>query len=278
MFNSIFLLLSNLAVSLAFAAEVTPPIFKIESNGQQAYLLGTFHTGVSYRDFSQQVKDIAAAADSLVVETDVAAAAPLMKKAVQLGAENSLKDQLTPQEWELLYARLAPMLGANAGIIDQLHPLVACLFYTSSTLQTGSEPIEPIDTTLMKNAAKAGKSIFYFEEPQDQIDTMLKWQTIIELKQALAGPIDNLQAESDALMRAYISGDLKGIESSFDAQTSDRDMQILIIDRNIKWIKKFDGLFPKPGTELFAVGAGHLGGNYGLLQMLRDRGYTVTQL
>jgi uncharacterized protein YbaP (TraB family) len=49
---------------------------------------------------------------------------------------------------------------------------------------------------------------------------------------------------------------------------------ILLYDRNANWVKKLQGLMP--GNSLvIAVGAGHLPGKKGVLNLLREAGYKV---
>lgn len=48
----------------------------------------------------------------------------------------------------------------------------------------------------------------------------------------------------------------------------------LIYDRNNNWIKQMPSIMKEYST-LFAVGAGHLTGERGLLNLLRKQGYTL---
>jgi uncharacterized protein YbaP (TraB family) len=51
----------------------------------------------------------------------------------------------------------------------------------------------------------------------------------------------------------------------------------LLDQRNIKWVEYLSPQFQQ--TSFFvAVGAGHLGGEKGLIKLLRNQGYTVTPI
>ncbi|MEQ8954506.1 MAG: TraB/GumN family protein, partial [Gammaproteobacteria bacterium] len=54
--------------------------------------------------------------------------------------------------------------------------------------------------------------------------------------------------------------------------------QSLLVDRNLKWIPQIEAMLADPDTELVLVGAAHLVGSDGLLNLLQERGYTVRQL
>ena len=54
--------------------------------------------------------------------------------------------------------------------------------------------------------------------------------------------------------------------------------QRLLVDRNRNWLPKIEALFTRPGRTFVVVGAAHLVGPDGLLQMLKARGYTIEQM
>ena len=54
-------------------------------------------------------------------------------------------------------------------------------------------------------------------------------------------------------------------------------MDLLLYDRNKRWASQMpEQMFLMP--TLFAVGAGHLGGERGVLNLLRQQGFTVKPL
>ena len=54
-------------------------------------------------------------------------------------------------------------------------------------------------------------------------------------------------------------------------------LDLLLFNRNRNWIKEFKTIAPK-GTYLFAVGAGHLPGEMGVLELLKKAGFQVRPL
>ena len=89
---------------------------------------------------------------------------------------------------------------------------------------------------------------------------------------------DYFMVQSSALVEAYMAQDLAKIESIMtDPEMGGDDaeaMDALIYDRNRNWVEKLVKMMPERAA-LVCVGAGHLPGDQGLLQLLRDRGYTV---
>jgi hypothetical protein len=52
------------------------------------------------------------------------------------------------------------------------------------------------------------------------------------------------------------------------------DKKIMLDNRNMNWIPKMSAIMKKEAV-FFAVGAGHLSGDYGVINLLRNAGYTV---
>ena len=50
---------------------------------------------------------------------------------------------------------------------------------------------------------------------------------------------------------------------------------LMQIKRNKKWVEKMPSMM-KERSNLFAVGAAHLTNEYGIIHLLREKGYTVT--
>ena len=52
----------------------------------------------------------------------------------------------------------------------------------------------------------------------------------------------------------------------------------LIVQRNKNWVPKIEEFLNHKGNVLVVVGAAHLIGNRGVIEMLRQKGYVVEQL
>jgi uncharacterized protein YbaP (TraB family) len=74
----------------------------------------------------------------------------------------------------------------------------------------------------------------------------------------------------------YVQQDLDGLQALSDKDDPGMDeyMDLLLYDRNRKWARILDTLLPGKSL-LIAVGAGHLPGNQGVIELLRKEGYTV---
>jgi uncharacterized protein YbaP (TraB family) len=77
------------------------------------------------------------------------------------------------------------------------------------------------------------------------------------------------------MLATYLKQDLNAIEASFSKEPGfDQQRPFLLDNRNKNWINTLSGVLPT--TPVFiAVGAGHLPGKMGLIELLRQAGYTV---
>ena len=82
------------------------------------------------------------------------------------------------------------------------------------------------------------------------------------------------------LTTAFYAQDLDALKKAIDKKmgnacdTSAEDEAALIYDRNADWLAKMPEIMASKPT-FFAVGAAHLVGEKGVLQLLRNAGYTV---
>jgi len=79
---------------------------------------------------------------------------------------------------------------------------------------------------------------------------------------------------------AWKSGDAPEIERLVlkDLKTEPQMYDRLLVQRNRTWLPKIEALFSRPKATFVVVGAAHLVGTEGLLQMLRAKGYSIEQL
>ena len=137
-----------------------------------------------------------------------------------------------------------------------------------------------IDMVIQDRANQMGRPSVGLESVEEQTD--LLWNVPLT-KQAmnLLDACKNSEPSKFlflALLKAYLTQDLAKIQE-FSSNHAiggllGRSMDEFYYDRNRNWAEKLDKMMPEHSC-LVCVGAGHLPGDQGLLQLLRDRGYTV---
>ena len=94
-----------------------------------------------------------------------------------------------------------------------------------------------------------------------------RWETILTSK--------------DEMVDLYLKGDIYKIDDLLKTSLSlyAHGYQGLILDRNINMAERIDSLLKLEDNVLFcAVGAGHLASNGGLINLLRQKGYTMRKV
>jgi uncharacterized protein len=83
-----------------------------------------------------------------------------------------------------------------------------------------------------------------------------------------------------ALADAWKAGDAPAVERIVlqDVENDPAMYQRLLVDRNRNWLPAIDALLSGPAHAFVVVGAAHLIGPDGLLQMLKAKGYAVEQM
>ena len=91
---------------------------------------------------------------------------------------------------------------------------------------------------------------------------------------------DFMDEMAENVVRAFFAQDLDAIQKAMEAKlnnscdnTPEEDAEILD-KRNADWLTKMPAIMAQKPT-LFAVGAGHLPGPKGVLNLLRQAGYKV---
>ena len=140
------------------------------------------------------------------------------------------------------------------------------------------DPTAGIDNTMQTRAAEAGVPVDGFETMQFQLD-MLYGRPIEKQAKGLVKMVGDIEGEKRntlALSEAYIAHDIEALyRLMLDEEEDPEEFETLIYSRNDNWTKRMLEEMPE-ASLLVVVGAGHLPGERGLLQQLRDAGYNVT--
>ena len=133
------------------------------------------------------------------------------------------------------------------------------------------------EDSIMKTALKDNKEILGLEAPQEQLDVLENIPTDTVISQLM----DELQnsnkndTEYLQLIAAYKDQDLPTLYKLITTSNELGDnMDKFLDDRNKKWIARMNDKMQR-SSVFFAVGAGHLWGDNGVISLLRKDGYTV---
>ena len=140
-----------------------------------------------------------------------------------------------------------------------------------------------LDLKLYQMAQQKGLKVYGLETAEEQMgvfETMSEQQQKSMLDQAIKDH-PQVPQKISALIQYYLNRDLRGMQAFSEAELKRADPAIteimenkLIKERNYRMVKRMQSQLNE-GKAFIAVGALHLPGKQGILQLLENRGYSV---
>ncbi len=264
-------------------------LWKVKSNSAAAYILGSIHF-LKQTDYplDSRIEDAFKKSDTLVVELDVNSDfQKIQNLMLQHGVyrdNDSLKNHLPGDIYGLLTARLKE-IGADPAMFDKFKPwMVSLTLVTLELAKLGYSPEFGVDKYFLDKDGK-GKKILALESPEYQ---MSLFSNLTEKEQqdflfATLKEIDLIESELDAMIAAWKSGNAKIMDEimSKDIAKYPQTAHVsekLIYERNKTMASKIRKFMNEKGTYFIIVGAGHLTGSKGIIELLRHGGFAVEQM
>jgi uncharacterized protein YbaP (TraB family) len=275
----------------AVVARPNPAIWLLADADTKIYLLGTVHVlrpGFAWR--SPLLDRIILEADELVEETyeepgsdinaDARAAMFLEKPSPIL--ERVPKGKQAALKAAILESRI-PL-----SFYDRMRTWTASIMLGLAELLGGYGVDNPDDAPGVEDVLEqvfrsAGKPISSVEDPQTvvealnalpaEVQTALLLETIAHRDKAGAG-----KAADDRGDLLWARGDVDRLGAAIMKDLPPALLDPLVRRRNRAWTGWLESRLERPGTLLFAVGAGHLAGPDSVQRMLAERGLTAQRI
>ncbi len=257
-----------------------PALWQVSGpDGAQGWLFGTAHAlpdGYDWR--TPRIDDAFAAADTLVVEVDLAAAdAGYYSRLATTKGLGTPVARVAPAYRARLAEAIADTGHTGAEFVNTESWAVALTL--AAAFQFGDSE-NGVDRALADD--RGGKRLVELESYRGQLTIFdrLPAQDQAEMLEAVAAEAGTAAADSKRQIEAWRTGDIAVIEA--DMQTgllADPELRAaLLTGRNQAWAGTIDRLFKTGARPFVAVGAAHLLGKEGLPALLEARGYTVTRV
>lgn len=261
-----------------------PAIWKFGDRDTTIYLFGTIHIlppGFAWR--TPVLDRIVDRSSLLLLESVEAPGAPFM--APQGKPSRRLIDRVSPSHRAKLTAFFNSLPPGGAAAFDTMPTWIAAVAIGMvREMRSGEIPGPGADDTLEAQFRDVGKPVQAIE---DSAQVMTKVATVPEadqramLNRALDAP-DQSRAELRRSLHAWARGEI-GSDSALaaDIAASSRSSPLstaLLDDRNIGWTASLVQRLRRPGTILFAAGAGHFIGKGSVIDLLQQRGVKVTRI
>lgn len=269
-------------------AHAAAPVWAIRGAHATIYLAGSVHLLRSKDAALPGAFDRAYAdADSLVMEIDLDDLNPLESQGWMLehgmfGDDRTLESVIGKARYQRL-EKAGNELGMPAEALQQLEPWLAAMTLAQlEYTKLGFDPEQGVEKQLERRARADHKPITGLETLQEQLGLLdgLSYDEQSKFLDLTLEEMHEMQGETDSLLAAWRSGNAAQLDSmlSEEYRVSPALYRMLVADRNKRWMPQIERLLAGNKDVLVVVGALHLVGNGGLLELVKTRGYKPEQL
>ncbi len=282
--------------------KATPAFYEVtDENGNKLYLLGTIHSGDNRTAFlPDEIYAALEEADALAVEMNTHTVEDrLLADEVLYNAyidsiyysDGSTLDEHIP---ETLYKQIKDLMFAcgYALYLDQMRPSAILSDYATALTDSCDylSSLKGVDERLLTLAEQTDKKIYEIEDVREHLLTMsklsLETQQVI-LEEYMQYRRADILASDLYLFDLWCQGDPQAFEEYLDEEATgelteeqrkayEEYDRVMEGDRDEIMFEKLTEYLASDETVFVAVGAAHVLGENGLVDMLEEAGYTVT--
>ena len=264
-------------------------LWKVQSKTSTAYLLGSIHLFKKENyPLNSKIENAFEQSEVLAVEANITDVGKLdVRKFMEIAfyPENeTLEKHLSKETYEFVKKKLGS-LGIPPELFNKQKPWVlAATLESLELLKLGYTPDSGIDMYFLSKA-KGKKRIVELESLDDQLNLLssLSDQDQELFLLSMVKDLDVVSKDMDRLIDAWTSGETKSVESILTKSLAeDRRLtsiyEKLVYERNGNMTLRIEDLLRTKETCFVIVGAGHLVGDRGIVEILKRKGYLVEQL
>ncbi len=281
--------------------DLHPMLWKVtDPDGHSLFLFGTIHVGDERNPaVLEKISPFLLSCDALAVEFDVVAYQEDMSAMMADYQQFVYTDGTTVKDHmpEDLYSRCAELLGkagAYSPLLDYYNLGMWAQLVEQAALMTTSDlsPEQAMDTLLIHLAYEQEIPVLSVESASFQTGLLNSFPDELNLliMEETLNSLDEYGENIAKLYSAWLDGDYDAVQAltEGDEDTADyTEEQLAMIDdynramlddRNLGMADKALEYLAGGDPVFFAVGAAHLVGDMGLVQLLRDRGCIVERV
>lgn len=284
-------LLAVAAAAAALPVAAKEYLWEVTSLTNRIYLYGTVHAGKKdWFPLPKPVEDAFADSNALVVEADVSDTKAIREDSAAMvyPAPDSLKNHVPADDYDR-FRKLLARYKYPEDQAAQLKPFMAVsMLVFSEWARQGFYPEFSVENYLIAKAKSEAKPVLELEGVAMQmklIDSLTERENELIFSGTLTALDTGLTDEQiRGLVKAWREGDpdaLLGVARQYNAQVKGAAEfeEKFIWARHPEMLRKIEGYLAESNHHYFiAVGALHLAGPRGLVELLKKHGYVVKQL
>lgn len=263
-------------------------LWEISGNGleEPSYLFGTIHI-IGKEDYfwTDLMEEKFQETEKLVLEIDMGKNQMMMMLSLiskmKMKDGKTLHDLLTKKEYKEVEDYFMDKMGMPLATFDRFKPIFTSMIIAQG--EAGSmEDSKSYEMELVEKAKQRKMKIDGLETAAYQISMFdsIPYEMQAEmLIEAINTEVDSSETTFDDMVELYKSQDLEGLYAMITEEDSEIEgyEDLLLVTRNKNWIPLIAEMTAKNPTFI-AVGAGHLPGKSGVINLLIAAGYTLTPL
>lgn len=259
--------------------------WEITGNGltEPSYIYGTMHTQDNrVFDFKKGVMEAFQSCKIYAMELNMDSINQMeLMNSLIMDSAYSLNTLLSKSDYKIVEAFFRDSLRQPLFMFNKMQPMFTSQMVSMKDLQADQH--DALDLYFFKEAKKQNKKTIGLETMKEQVDA---FSSIPYEKQAegLVKAVKEYGKEDknsiSEIMEFYVQGDLDKLleistEYGEEGDFSEQFNQIFLTNRNYNMTERAIP-YISTGSTFIAVGAAHLPGEEGIVELLRKKGYTVT--
>ena len=280
--------------------KITPAVWKVtDKNGNYIYMMGSIHAADDavnnmpdyFENAFKECTALAVEADVTNVTSDISQAVDMAQKMMYTDG-TTIKDHISAET----YQKAVQLLTDNdmyTSLYDYYMPFAWTSLIDNIVInKSGLDVNKGVDSVLTKRAKKENKKILEIESVEFQLNLFKDFsdetQELMLKSYTEDGVIEKQTKALDELYDKWKKGTITSKDVSDDVDENgmtDKEKQLIdeynkkmVDDRNKNMADKAEEYMQGSETVMFVVGAAHFQGEKGILQLMKDKGCTVTQL
>ena len=205
-----------------------------------------------------------------------------LNKAIHFPKGESLANVLSPENFNKIQSFFQAQFGISKKKFNKsyakMKPLALSITMTRLSLQEG---VKFYDMELLKMANGLKKETYSLEGIEREAEAFNAFP-IADQASALLHSLDNFDKQKDEYLKleaAYVKGDIdKVFEYSLHPfENNATFIEEFYFKRNLEWLPKIESMMAE-SKSFISVGVTHMEGEKGLLNLLKEKGYTLTPI
>jgi len=243
---------------------------------QPSYVFGTFHAMCKTDfDFHDSIKSTLSKTSLLVEELDMTDASLQVKMMQSLASSKTIASYFADSTFQQISKRFQEITGMPLTMLNNFKPFMGISLLMLKSLPC-AEQVQP-EMLLIQYAKTKNIPVKGLEQVEEQLATIdkqpLDSQAVSLQKMVMS--FDSVQQAFTKLTQVYKQKNIDSLYAFMRSSGLDEAFETaLLTERNLRWIPRIKSIAAKQ-PSFFAVGSGHLGGDQGVIALLRKEGYTV---